>query len=185
MILTSHLFVFPTTLYFTSQSLKKINSVFNTTGYFRLLKLLTLRNKRKLAALNREKHEEYPRISQERDTNAPGIQEDYITQVSEEIESRVTMKLSQELSRTKSCVLGALSKLDEFLLNPQVRVYSGYAPVTSQYQNTENQEPTEDRSQNDPHPEARVSRSQSSQNCCQTIPTRGCFLQYSVVGCIV
>ena len=50
--------------------------------------------------------------------------EDYITQVSEEIEGRVTKKLSQELSRTESRIFGVLSKLDEFLLN---RTY-GLAP---------------------------------------------------------
>ena len=37
-----------------------------------------------------------------------------ITQVSEEIKGRVTTKLSQELSKTESLILDALSQLDEF-----------------------------------------------------------------------
>ena len=50
-----------------------------------------------------------------------GITEEYITQLSEEIEGRVTKKLSQEFIRTKFRIFGAQSKLDEFLLNPQER----------------------------------------------------------------
>ena len=48
--------------------------------------------------------------------------QEYIPQVSEEIQGRVTTKLSKEFSRTESGFLGALSKLHEFLLNPQVRI---------------------------------------------------------------
>ena len=46
--------------------------------------------------------------------------QEYISKVSEEIEGRVTKELSKEFSRTDSRILGALSKLEEFLLNPQV-----------------------------------------------------------------
>ena len=80
--------------------------------------MATLRNKRKLAAVTRETQEEHPRNGQSRNTSVPRINEEYITQVSEEIESIVTKKLSQEFSRADSRILGALSKLDEFLLNP-------------------------------------------------------------------
>ena len=76
--------------------------------------MATLRNKRKLAAVTRKTQEEYPRNDQSRNTSVPRINEEYITQVSEKIESRVTKKLSQEFSRTESNILGALSKLDEF-----------------------------------------------------------------------
>ena len=48
----------------------------------------------------------------------PRINEENITQVSEEIEGSVTKKLSQEFSSTEARILGALFKLDEFLLNP-------------------------------------------------------------------
>ena len=80
--------------------------------------------------------------------------EEYITQVSEEIEGKVTGKLSQEFSRTESCILSALSKLDEFLLNPQVRTCSVAVPGTSRNNNSENRETTWDRSLNDSCPEA-------------------------------
>ena len=83
--------------------------------------MATLRNKRKLAAVTRETQEEHPRNGQSRNTSVPRINEEFITQVSEEIESRVTKKLSQEFSRAESRILGALSKLHEFLLNPQKR----------------------------------------------------------------
>ena len=46
------------------------------------------------------------------------INEEYITQVSEEIEGRFTKKLSQEFGRTESRILSTLSKLHQFLLNP-------------------------------------------------------------------
>ena len=49
--------------------------------------------------------------------------------------------------------MGALSKLDEFFLNPQVRTRSGTVPGTFRNTNGENQEPNEDRFQDDPHPE--------------------------------
>ena len=97
--------------------------------------------------------QEYPRNNQVQNSAAPGITEDYIAKVSEEIEGRVTMKLSQEFSRTESRILGALSKLDEFLLNPQIRTFSGTVPGTFRNADVENQEPSGDRSQNDPHPE--------------------------------
>ena len=79
--------------------------------------------------------------------------QEYISQVSEEIERRVTKKLSKEFSWTESRILGALSKLDEFLLNPQVRTCSVAVPGTSRNNNSENREPTGDRSLGDPCPE--------------------------------
>ena len=53
--------------------------------------------------------------------------------------------------------MGALSKLDEFLLNPQVRTCSVTVPGTSRNSNSENRETTGDRSLDDPRPEARFS----------------------------
>ena len=80
--------------------------------------------------------------------------EEYITQVSEEIEGRETFwKLSQVFSRTESRILGALSELDEILLSPQVRTCSVAVPGTSRNNNSENREPTGDRSLDDPFPE--------------------------------
>ena len=123
--------------------------------------MATLRNKRNLAALERKTPEGQPRKGQSRETSDPRINEEYITQVSEDIEGRVIKKLSQEFSRAESRILGALSKLDEFLLNPQVQTHSGTIPGTSRYTDVENQEPNGDRSQNDPHSEVGSSVYQS------------------------
>ena len=78
--------------------------------------------------MNRENLEDHPRNFRARNTNFLRIQEDFITQVSEEIEGRVTKKLFQEFSKTESRILGALSRLDEFLQNPQARAHSGPVP---------------------------------------------------------
>ena len=109
-----------------------------------------------------DNHEYLPRINQAQDTKSLGIQQGYITQVSDEIEDRLTIKLSQEFSRTESRILGFLSGLDDFLLNPQALVHCRYVPETSLNSNRENQGTNEDRSQNDPHPEVGVSLNQSS-----------------------
>ena len=81
--------------------------------------MTTLRNKRKLAAVSREASE-VTRSSRTQSLLDPDLTQDYISQVSEEIEGRVTKKLSKEYNRTESRILGDLSKLEEFLLNPQV-----------------------------------------------------------------
>ena len=77
---------------------------------------MATRNKRKLAASNKENCEEHPRSNLSQNSNVPRSQEDYITQVSEEIEGRVTKKLSQEFMRTENRILGALARLDDFLM---------------------------------------------------------------------
>ena len=106
-----------------------------------------------MAAVARETQEEHPRNGHSRKTSVFRINEEYITQVSEEMEGRVTKKLSQEFNRIESHFLGVLSKLDEFILNPHVRTRSGTVPGTFRNTNVENQEPNEDRSEDDPHPE--------------------------------
>ena len=75
---------------------------------------MATRNKRKLAALNKTKCEEHPRSKLAQNSNVSRSQEDYITQDSEEIEGRVTKKLSQDFSRTENRILGALARLDDF-----------------------------------------------------------------------
>ena len=114
--------------------------------------MATLRNKRKLAAVSRETPEG-SRSSRTQSVLDPELTQDYISQVSEEIEGRVTKKLSMEFSKTESRILSALSKLDEFLLNPQVRTCSVAVPATSRNTNLENRETTRDRSSDDPYPE--------------------------------
>ena len=114
--------------------------------------MATLRNKRKLAAVSRETPES-TRSGRTQNILDPELTQDYISEVSEEIEGRVTKKLSKEFGRTESRILGALSKLDEFLLNPQVRICSVAVPGTSRSSNLENQGTNEDRPSDDPGPE--------------------------------
>ena len=114
--------------------------------------MATLKNKRKLAAVSGETPER-SRGSRGRNVLEPELTQDYISQVSEEIEGRVTKKLSKEFNKTESRILGALSKLDEFLLNPQVRTCSVAAHGTSRNSNLENRETHGDRSSDDPYPE--------------------------------
>ena len=113
--------------------------------------MATLWNQRKLAAVSRETPEG-SRGSRARNVLDPELTQDYISQVSEEIERRVTKKLSKEFNKTESRILGALSKLDEFLLNPQVRTCS-VVQGASRNANSENRETHGDLYLNDPYPE--------------------------------
>ena len=65
------------------------------------------RNKLKLAPLIKENHEEHPRGHVAQNTIIPRMQ-DYITQVSEEIEGRVTKKMPKVSSKTECRILGNL-----------------------------------------------------------------------------
>ena len=126
--------------------------------------MASLRNKRKLAAVTKETRKKHPRNGQSRSTPVLRRNEEYITQVSEEIQSRVSKKLSQEFSRTESSILGALSKLDEFLLNQQIRTHSETVPGTFRNTNVGDQGTKEDDSQSDPQSEAGIFRGQTTQN---------------------
>ena len=135
---------------------------------------MATRIKRKLAALNKENCEEHPRSKSAQNSDAPRSQEDYITQVSEEIEAKVTKKLSQEFSRTENRILGALARLDSFLMNPLLQGHSGTATETSRNVFSVNQGTSEDDSQSDPHPEAGTFDSQAMRNagqelCCDLV----------------
>ena len=114
--------------------------------------MATLRNERKLAAVSRETPEG-SRSSKGQNVLDRELTQHYISQVSEEIEGRVTKKLSKEFSKTESRILGALSKLDEFLLNTQVRTCSKAVQGTSRNADSENRETHGDRSSGDPYPE--------------------------------
>ena len=114
--------------------------------------MATLRNKRKIAAVSRETPE-VSRSSRGQTVLDPELTQDYISQVSEEIEWRVTKKLSKEFSKTESRILGALSKLDVFLLNPQVLTCSLAVQGAFRNVNSENPETHGDRSSNDSYPE--------------------------------
>ena len=114
--------------------------------------MATLKNKRKLAAVSRQT----PQGSiSSRAQNAldPELSQDYISQVSEKIEGRITEKLLKEFSKTESRISGALSKLDELLLNQQFRTCSVAVAGKSRNNNSENRENTGDRSSDKPYPD--------------------------------
>ena len=125
---------------------------------------MTTQNKRKLAALNKENGEEDRRNNLAQNSGAPRSQEDYITQVSEEIERRVTKRPSKEFSRTENRILGALARLDDFLMNPLLTVHSGTTPEPTRNTSHNNKGTNEDGSQNDPHPEAGLFHGQTTRN---------------------
>ena len=125
---------------------------------------MTTRNKRKLAALNKENCEENPRSSMAQNSGAPRSQEDYITQVSEEIEGRVTKRLSKKFSRTENRILSALARLDDFLMNPLLPRHSATTREPTRNTSHNNQGTNEDGSQNDPHPEAGPFHGQTTRN---------------------
>ena len=114
---------------------------------------MATRNK-KMAVLNKENCEKHPRSNLASNSNVPRSQEDYITQISEEIEGGVTKKLSQEVSRTENCIVGALTRLDDLLMNPLLQGHSGTTPETSRNVFSIDQGTNEDDSQSNPHPEA-------------------------------
>ena len=125
---------------------------------------MATRNKRKLAAINKENGEEHPRSNLAQNSNVARPQEDYISQVFEEIEGRVTERLSKEFSRTENRILGALARLNDFLMNPLNQYYSGNAPETSGNALSTNQGTNEDHSQSDLHPKAGIFTNQMTQN---------------------
>ena len=94
----------------------------------------------------------------------PRAQGDYITQVSEKIEERVTKNLSQEFSRTENRILGTLARLYDFFENPLLRVHSGTGPETSLKTFSTNQGTNDSDSQSYHRPEAGIFHSQSTQN---------------------
>ena len=126
--------------------------------------MATLRNKRNIAALNKANCEEHPRSNLAQNSNALRSQYDSITQVSEEIEGSVTKKSTQEFSRKENGILGALSRLDDFVLNPLTQGHSGTGPESSRNAYGTNQGANEDDSQSDPHPEASFSQNRMRRN---------------------
>ena len=73
--------------------------------------MATLRNKRKLAAVSRETPEG-SRGSRRQNVLGPELTQEYISQVSEEIEGRVTKKLSKKFSKTESRILKISAQRD-------------------------------------------------------------------------
>ena len=117
-----------------------------------------------MAALNKENCEEHQRSNVAQNSSVLRSQEDYITQVSEEIGGRVTKKLTQEFSKTENPMLGALSRLDDFLLNLLIQGHSGTTPQTFRNAYGTNQGTNEDDSRIDSHPEAGIFHNQMTRN---------------------
>ena len=117
---------------------------------------MVTRNKKKLAVLNKENCEEHPWSNLAQNSNVSRSQQDYKTQISEEIEGRVAKKLSQKFSRTENRLLGALARLDDFLTNPLIQGHSGTARETSRNVFSISQGTNEDDSQSNLHPEAGI-----------------------------
>ena len=140
----------------------KDNQILTADDYFP--EKMTTRNKRKLAALNKENCEEHPRRNLAQHSNVPRSEEDYITQVSEEIEWKVTKKLSQDFSRTANGILGALARPDDFLMNPLLQGHSVTTPETSRNVFSISQGTNEEESQSNRHPEAGIFDNQMTQN---------------------
>ena len=134
---------------------------------FFLQKMAILRKKHKLSAHNKENFLEHPRSNLARNLNLSKSQKDYITQVSEVTEVRVTSKLSQEFSWTESSTLSALSWLDEFLLSPLIQGDSRTTPETSWITLGTNQATNENDSQCDPHIEASPFQKQNKRSSGQ------------------
>ena len=64
----------------------------------------------------------------QKNSNVPRPQEDHITHVSEEIEGRVTKKLSEEFSNTENSILGSLARFGDFLMNSLIQDHSATDP---------------------------------------------------------
>ena len=123
----------------------KIQFSFQNWQNFSLRIMATLMIKRNLAAVSRETPENTWN-SQSQNSPDPEMAQEYISQISEEVEGKVTKKFSKEFSRTMSRILGALSKLYQIFLSPQTRTCSVAGPGTSRNNDSENQEPTGHRS---------------------------------------
>ena len=141
---------------------RKSNQVLTANHHFSRRKWQLWGEKRKIAALNKEICEEFPRRNLAQNSNVPRSQEDYIIQVSKEIEGRVTKKLSQEFSSTENHILGALSRLDDFFMIPLNQSHPGTAPETSLNAYGTNQGTNDDDSQSHSHPEAGTFQSQTT-----------------------
>ena len=86
-------------------------------------------------------------------SDVPRSQGEYITQVSEVIEGKVTKMLTQEFIGRESRTLGALRRFDDFLQNPLVQGHPGSTPGTSRITLGANHGKIGDDSECNPNPE--------------------------------
>ena len=73
-------------------------------------------------------------------------------------------RLSKEFSRTENRILGALARLDDFLMNPLLPGRSGTTTEPTRNALNTSEGTNEDDSQNDPRPEAGLFHGQMTQN---------------------
>ena len=112
-----------------------------------------LRNRKNLAAASRETPET-TRNGRSKNTLDRRIPRSTSPRYLKKLKGESLKKLSEEFRWTESRILCALSKFDEFLLNPQVRTCSVPVPATSRNNGSENREPTGNHSLGSPCPEA-------------------------------
>ena len=122
---------------------------------------MTTRNKKKLAALNKENCEDHPRSNLEQNSSAPrGLHNSSFRGNW----GKGHKMLSEEFSSTENRILGALARLDKFPMNPLLPEGSGTTPEPSRNALSISQGTNEDDCQNDPHPEAGLFHGQMTQN---------------------
>ena len=138
---------------------RQVSSVLKTAPLIFPLENVNTENKQQLAGIAKKSQEGQPRNSWSRDTAMLRTTEDCISHV----QRTKDKDLSHEFSRTDSQILGSLSKLDEFFLNPHVRVQPGTIFITSRISNVENKQLNEDCSENDPSTEVGISIYRSTQ----------------------
>ena len=164
-IVTGIILLFPLLKFVKSKlifSSRKDNQLFITENIFPV-EMETLRYAKKLAALKQENCEEHPRSNLAHNSNVPRSQKDYITEVSEKIEGRVTKKLSEEFNRTENRKSSALARVGELLINPLIQRYLGTTPETSWNAFSTSQGTNGNDSQSDAHPEAGILHNQTAQ----------------------
>ena len=144
------------------------SSVFKTIELFVLPHYGNTKEQKK-ASRDASRHtQENARNVKSQNSFLPDITEEYITQVSQEIEKKVIEILSLEFSRMESRIFGTSSELNEYFLNPQVRTCSDTLPGSSGNNNSKNREPTGDCSSYDSHPEVKIFVRQASISGTQT-----------------
>ena len=75
--------------------------------------------------------------------------------------------MSKEFSRTENRILGALARLDDFLMNPLIQGHSETTPEMSRNAFSTNQGTNGDDSQSDLHPESGILGNQTRRNSGQ------------------
>ena len=85
--------------------------------------MTNVRSRRKLGANAKQNQQKQKSLgtTSHINTAAPHLNKENVTQKEAERKGSLPKKLNQDFQSTKSRILGALNKLDDFLLNPQVR----------------------------------------------------------------